>query len=286
MEVFWPAQVNFQSQQTTSTIQLSLTTTLGRSLDQYQSSLLLWNQSRNNTKNYYRHIPALPNHPQVVLHGRYGDGNLRKNNSVALEVVSGISETFKIFWAQFNFSLDPFNHNPEQEALVTPPTSSESKSGSPAAFSLTSSCSHTLRWSEDYFVRSLGSLAPTRNLENESVYDVRVLATNRLGNSNFSKVFNFYVKTTREPQFDRKKICNEAFFLQLLWQTLPARGSSRLRRRRSKSPQLLHQTRTRLLLHFFSSSCSWWEIEQEISANFSQFGANSWSSNVSCGQTK
>lgn len=67
-----------------------------------------------------------------------------------------------------------------QEALVTPPTtSSESKSGSPAAFSLTSSCSHILR-----------------NLENESVYDVRVLATNRLGNSNFSKVFNFYVKTT------------------------------------------------------------------------------------------
>ena len=212
MEVFWPAQVNFQSQQTTSTIQLSLTTTLGRSLDQYQSSLLVWNQLRNNTKNYYRHIPALPNHPQVVLHGRYGDGNLRKNNSVALEVVSGISETFKIFWARFNFSLDPFNHNPEQEALVTPPTSSESKSGSPAGFSLTSSCSHILRWSKDYFVRSLGSLAPTRNLENESVYDVRVLATNRLGNSNFSKVFNFYVKTTREPQFDRKKICNEAFF--------------------------------------------------------------------------
>ena len=37
-----------------------------------------------------------------------------------------------------------------------------------------------------------------RNLENESVYDVRVQAINRLGSSNYSKVFNFYVKTTRK----------------------------------------------------------------------------------------
>ena len=97
--------------------------------------------------------------------------------------------------------------------MVTPPTtSSESKSGSPAAFSLTSSCSHILRWSKDYFVRSLGSLAPTRNLEKESVYDVRVLATNRLGNSNFSKVFNFYVKTTREPHLTAKKSVTRPFF--------------------------------------------------------------------------
>ena len=59
-----------------------------------------------------------------------------------------------------------------------------------------------------------------RNLENESVYDVRVLAINRLGSSNYSKVFNFYVKTTRKcnltaeagQQPSKKLFRNEAIF--------------------------------------------------------------------------
>jgi len=63
--------------------------------------------------------------------------------------------------------------------VVTPSSIEDSPLSSPPPFSLTSSCSHTLR-----------------NLENESVYDVRVEAINRLGSSNYSKVFNFYVKTT------------------------------------------------------------------------------------------
>lgn len=47
-----------------------------------------------------------------------------------------------------------------------------------------------------------------RELDNESVYDVRVRAINKFGMSNFSKVFNFYVKTAlsaaeapEEPDF-------------------------------------------------------------------------------------
>ena len=34
-----------------------------------------------------------------------------------------------------------------------------------------------------------------KNLDNETVYDVRVKAVNKFGMSTFSKVFNFYVKT-------------------------------------------------------------------------------------------
>lgn len=51
-------------------------------------------------------------------------------------------------------------------------------SSNPPAHQLTSSGSHTLR-----------------NLEKESVYDVRVRAMNKFGMSNYSKVFNLYVKT-------------------------------------------------------------------------------------------
>ena len=35
-----------------------------------------------------------------------------------------------------------------------------------------------------------------KNLDNETVYDVRVKALNSFGSSQFSKVFNFYVKTS------------------------------------------------------------------------------------------
>ena len=35
-----------------------------------------------------------------------------------------------------------------------------------------------------------------KNLDNETVYDVRVRAVNKFGMSKFSKVFNFYVKTS------------------------------------------------------------------------------------------
>ena len=35
-----------------------------------------------------------------------------------------------------------------------------------------------------------------KNLDNETVYDVRVKAMNAFGMSKFSKVFNFYVKTS------------------------------------------------------------------------------------------
>ena len=38
----------------------------------------------------------------------------------------------------------------------------------------------------------------SRNLEKESVYDVRVRAMNKFGMSNYSKVFNLYVKTARK----------------------------------------------------------------------------------------
>ena len=50
-------------------------------------------------------------------------------------------------------------------------------------------------------VIKLGPFPILRDLENESVYDVRVQAINRLGSSNYSKVFNFYVKTTRKCNF-------------------------------------------------------------------------------------
>ena len=60
-----------------------------------------------------------------------------------------------------------------------------------------------------------------RNLENESVYDVRVEAINRLGSSNYSKVFNFYVKTTRKCNLTTASKPSKSFeltrsFFQLL----------------------------------------------------------------------
>ena len=39
-----------------------------------------------------------------------------------------------------------------------------------------------------------------KNLDNETVYDVRVKAMNVFGMSTFSKVFNFYVKTSGDSQ--------------------------------------------------------------------------------------
>ena len=45
-----------------------------------------------------------------------------------------------------------------------------------------------------------------KNLDNETVYDVRVKALNGFGSSKFSKVFNFYVKASGKNNVNNYKV--------------------------------------------------------------------------------